>query len=55
MSTNRRMDKEDVYNVYTCTMEYYSVLKRNGIVKFAETLATERLSYRLRKRKTNIV
>ena len=25
---------------YMCTMEHYSVLKRNEIVKFAETLAT---------------
>ena len=34
MSTNRGLDKEDV--VYKYTMEYYSAIKRNVIIPFAE-------------------
>ena len=36
MSINRGMDKEDVVHIY-CAMEYYSAIKRNKIVPFAET------------------
>ena len=35
MSINRGMDK-DVAHIY-CAMEYYSAIKRNEIVPFAET------------------
>ena len=34
MSIDRGMDKEDMY---TYTMEYFSAIKRNEIVPFAET------------------
>ena len=34
MSINTGMDKQGV--VYVCTMEYYSVIKRNKTVLFAE-------------------
>ena len=33
MSINRRMDKEGVVHIY---MEYYSAIKRNEIVQFAD-------------------
>ena len=35
MSINRGKDKGDVVHIYT--MEYYSAIKRNKIVPFAET------------------
>ena len=35
MSINRGMDKEDVVHIYN---EYYSSIRRNEIVPFAETL-----------------
>ena len=35
MSISRGMDKEDVVHIYT--MAYYSAIKRNKIVPFAET------------------
>ena len=35
MSTNRGMDKKDVVHIYT--MAYYSAIKGNEIVPFAET------------------
>ena len=34
MSINRGLDKEDV--IYKCTKEYYSAIKRNVIIPFAE-------------------
>ena len=41
MSFNRGMDKEDVVythtHTHTHTVEYYSAIKRNKIVPFAET------------------
>ena len=43
---------------YICTMEYYSAIRRNGIVPFAEKwmdLETVIQSEVVRKRKTNIV
>ena len=53
MSLNIGMDKEDVY-IYS--MEYYSVLQRNGIVSYAEIwidLETV-IQGEVRKRKVNI-
>ena len=67
MFTNSRMDKEDVvhvYNMYTCiqhvynnAMGYYSALKWNEIMPFAEMcrdLETVMLN-EVRKRKRNII
>ena len=53
MSLNIGMDKEDVY-IYS--MEYYSVLKRNGIVSYAEiwTDLETVIQGEVRKRKVNI-
>ena len=34
-SINRRVDREDM--VHTCTMEYYSAIKKNKIMPFAAT------------------
>ena len=56
MPTDRRMDKEDVVR-YIYTMEYYSAIKRNEIVPFAEMwLELETvIQSKVRKRKTNII
>ena len=64
MFVNRRMDK-DVLCVCVCVYiyiyiyiyEYYSVIKRNEIVQFAETrLGLETVSKnKIRKRNTNVV
>jgi len=53
MSLNIGMDKEDVY-IYS--MEYYSVLQRNGIVSYAEIWIDREtvIQGEVRKRKGNI-
>ena len=35
MSVDRGMDKEDVGHI--CTMEYYSAIKKNGVLPFVTT------------------
>ena len=47
MFINRGMDKEDIH-IYIYTMGYYSAIKRNEIVPFAEMWLDLEMSYRMK-------
>ena len=43
MSTERGVGKEEM--VHICIMEYYSAIKKNEIIPFADTWMDPKLSY----------